>query len=428
MVIILLVVISPALAQENSHFLQNLPGTIAYIGADYNVYNLDFAAKETTSLTTDAAWDRRYQWVTWSNDGHLAYFCCDLATAGSPETAAYVSSDGQQPGQVVFEGSGEAIIYASWSPGQCAAGTRCRDLAMLVNDVFNGTLRVDLVRASDDTFSSRTIADGSPFYYSWSPDGSRMVLHRNNRSLDLYSLNDDRLTELQPDSPGTYQSPAWSPVDDRILAGVDGDVPRRTSLTITADGVSELLVSNVSGLVSFAWSPDGNYIAYRNVTEDGFGALFVVDAVSGEVISRSLTNDVIAFFWSPDSRKVAYVTRSEAGSFNSAARPSSRQTVQYVQQEAPLTLSWSTLEVGTGLNRRYSSFVPSRGFVYLLLYFDQFAQSHRIWAPDSSSILYSELTTIQGREQPIISILDVRQPNTVPVTVADGSFAVWSFR
>ncbi len=415
-------------AQETGELQPNLPGKIAFIGADYNVYAANFADSTTTQLTQDGSNQVRYQWPTWSPDNRLAYFCCDLQYASSLTTSAFISQDGVEPGRAVFEGQAESIIYASWSPAACSEAADCHDLALLVNDAMNGNIRIDLIRdyldSSDD---AQTIAQGAPFYYNWNPAGTQLVFHRNNRRVDVYDVSaQEVLADSQQTSSGTFQAPAWSPVDDRILAGTPGDEDRKTHLTITAGDTSQNLLSNLTGNVSFLWSPDGNYVAYRAISEGNFGALFVVDAISGEVVSRSSTSDVIAFFWSPDSQQVAYITfATPAGSFDAQITPQ-RQTIDFVQNTDGL--AWSTLNIETGLNRNYSSFFPTSEMVYLLLYFDQFATSHHVWSPDSSYLVYSEVTTLGSQPQPVINILDVRQANSVPLTIARGVFAIWSMK
>jgi TolB protein len=293
---------------------------------------------------------------------------------------------------------------------------------------MNGNLRIDLIRDyRDSSDDAQTIAAGSPFYYNWNPAGTQLVFHRNNRRVDVYDVSTQEiLTDTQQTSSGTFQAPAWSPVDDRILAGTPGDEARKTNLTITAGNTSQNLLSNLAGNISFLWSPDGNYVAYRAISEGNFGALFVIDAISGEIVSRSSTSDVIAFFWSPDSRQIAYITfATPVGSFDARTSPL-RQTIDFVQNTEGL--AWATLNIETGLNRSYSSFFPTSEVVYLLLYFDQFAVSHRVWSPDSHYIVYSEVTTLGSQQQPVINILDVRQANSVPLTIARGVFAVWSMK
>jgi hypothetical protein len=62
---------------------------------------------------------------------------------------------------------------------------------------------------------------------------------------------------------------------------------------------------------------------------------------------------------------------------------------------------------------------------YLLAFFDQFSQSHRIWSPDSRYIVYSE--TADGGES-LVKILDTLAEPFVPFTVAEGEFGTWSYQ
>jgi TolB protein len=63
--------------------------------------------------------------------------------------------------------------------------------------------------------------------------------------------------------------------------------------------------------------------------------------------------------------------------------------------------------------------------IYVLSFFDQFAQSHRIWSPDSAYLVYSEIT---GEDETVLSVLDIRRPDSTPIIVADGVIGFWSQR
>ena len=69
--------------------------------------------------------------------------------------------------------------------------------------------------------------------------------------------------------------------------------------------------------------------------------------------------------------------------------------------------------------------MPTTEMVYLLNFFDQFAQSHSVWSPDSAHIVYSQMISEQ---QQVISILDMTRPDTVPFNVAEGVIGIWSYR
>ena len=77
---------------------------------------------------------------------------------------------------MIFEGERYGFNYAYWSPHDCADRTNCRDLAVLFGSPTSNGLFVELVRDSDEP-SSTTVGTGAPFYFSWSPDGTRIAEH-----------------------------------------------------------------------------------------------------------------------------------------------------------------------------------------------------------------------------------------------------------
>jgi TolB protein len=143
----------------------------------------------------------------------------------------------------------------------------------------------------------------------------------------------------------------------------------------------------------------------------------VLDALTGETIARSTSTGAIAFFWSPDSQQVAYLTLASAGGTFSASHLQAQGPTQ------PVGIAWSILDVSSGEVRQYGQFFPTQETLYLMQFFDQFAQSHRIWSPDSRHLLYSEVTT----SGPVINLLDTAQRGSVPISVAEGVIGIWSY-
>ena len=417
--IVLLLLSSVGMLQaQGENDLPSFEGQIAYIGTDHNVYTLSLENDLRVQLTNDAGQNRQYQWPTWSTDGRLAYFSVSVED-GQFVTSAYISPDGSADGELVFSGP-EVFNYAYWSPGNCSVSENCRDLSVLLSSPARGMF-VELIRDGLPEASSLTAGlGGPPFYYSWSPDGERMLWQRNNQRFDIYDANMDRVTDTLAEMPGAILAPAWSPVDDRLLLGSVND-SNGTDLVIAGNEETQVLVSDIQGLVSFSWSPDGNLVAYRERTANGFNALVVVDAVTGESIARSPSTGVISFFWSPNSQQIAYLTlAAPPGSFEAVA-PGGHLLAQSQQQ--PAGIAWSILSVETGDVKQYGSFFPTRETVYLLQYFDQFAQSHRVWSSDSRHLLYSEITS----EGPAVNLLDTTQAGSVPFTIAEGTIGIWSF-
>jgi dipeptidyl aminopeptidase/acylaminoacyl peptidase len=223
--------------------------------------------------------------------------------------------------------------------------------------------------------------------------------------------------------PGRIQAPQWSPIDDRLLAGIlneDG----MTDLVIIEDNSIQILKAGLTDAVAYNWSPDGNYVAYRTVTARGqLSQVFVVDVVTGDAVGETLADGVISFFWSPNSEHLAYITlATPRGSFN--AHNPSTIPVSFDLQETE-GFAWSVLDIQTGDARSYGAFLPTLEMVYVLSFFDQFSQSHRIWSRDSAYLVYSE---IAGDDEMALNIIDARRPDSSPIFVADGVIGFWSQR
>lgn len=424
-------------AETDEAVLPDLPGRIAYVGADFNVYALSPQENARVQLTDNAGVGEGmlqiYRFPTWSQDGRLAYFGSSInAVEREQQIDIFISQDGTEDGELVYTGVNEAFNYAYWSPQNCADGEDCRDLAVLLSGArAGGGLYVEMIRDGGEEFENDTIGSGAPFYYSWSPDGTRMLWQRNNQRVDIYDVADGDVIETLPQMPGQFFAPAWSPVDDRLLFGelqIDGR-DSTTNLVIVANDETETLVEELDGLVYFSWSPDGNKVAYMTCDIQRIcTTLTVVDAVSGEQLAESSDTGLLSFFWSPDSLSIAYVTITDAADGFVASADAKADTVlmkrQQREREPELMLRWSVLDVENDETRDYSRFTPTNEMTYLFTYFDQFAQSHRIWSPDSKHLLYSEMT--QG-QRPVIAVLDVTRDGTVPLFIADGVLGVWSF-
>jgi TolB protein len=414
-----LLLVGRAVAQDPNS-LPVFTGQIAYVGTDFNVYTVNGADSSRATLTDDAGSNGTrllaYQWPTWSTDGRLAYFGLSVEReTREPSTVVYVAPDGVTRGEQVYDGETQVYNYGYWSPQDCADGDNCRDLAVLLSDPSADGLLVERIRVDGET-SSETLGTGAPFYFSWSPDGTRMLWQRNNRSLEIYDVGSAEVITTLEQLPGRVSAPAWSPVDDRLLVGALSANGNTTDLTIIGNETTQTLATGLVGPVAYAWSPDGNRIAY---TADR-GALMVLDTVSGDVVSRSPVAGILAFFWAPNSQQVAYVTLAATpGSFSASTGGHVAALAQ-----GNTGLAWSVMDVETGANRRLSTFMPTGDMVYLLTYFDQFAQSHRLWSPDSRHLVYGEITPDNTS---VVTILGVANSESVPLTIAEGQIGVWSF-
>lgn len=396
-------------------------GKIAIIDSNYNVLTYTGETDTLTPLTLDGSQTRQYQWTTWSTDGRLAYFCCEPSSAGTIIGETYISADGIVDANLVYESDTDVTIYASWSPSDC--GTGCRELAVLSNNLVNGGLAIDIIEETATDVASRLLS-GGPLYYLWDNSGTQLLLHRNNQQVGVFNFAQDDFTSSYDNSSGTFQTAIWSPVDNRIAYGIDGSERNLTDL-ILVDGDKILtLASDLEGLVSFMWSPDGTKIAYRNVDRFGYSSITVVNTFTGEIEATSEVSGAISFFWSPDSTKIAYIVL-ETGDQQRNAKPIVNN-LQFAQNDNTPALAWYIFDLEADTNLRYSAFIPTTEMIYIMTYFEQFAPSHRIWSPDSQFIVFSGWLS-SAQQQPSVYVLNTASPLNSPVAINDGVLGIWSF-
>jgi TolB protein len=395
-----------------------LTGKIAFIGNDFNVYTYTTADEITTALTADAAISRSeflsYRWPTWSTDGRLAFFAIEDSNEIAFTTTAFVSADGIEPPAEVYRGEGNMFNYAAWSPQNCPQSTDCRALSVLMNNIRGGGLFVELIY-DQTSLPTETIGRGGPFYYSWSPDGSQMLWQRNNARLDIYTVEQREIDRELTTVPGFFQAPAWSPVSELWLVGKRA-ADNKTELVVVSGESERTLVDDLDGTVAFSWSPDGSQIAYV----DRQGPMNVINALTGESVSQTVTGGVLSFFWSPDSQKIAFITLSTPP--GSSVTQNGVLAAPNPQEQRQLAVAWSVLDLATGDVNRYEGFIPTAEMVYFFTYFDQFAQSHRVWSPDSRYLVYSDLLEDNAA---LIRVQDT-QSVLPPFTIGEGVLGIWS--
>ena len=140
-------------------------------------------------------------------------------------------------------------------------------------------------------------------------------------SLWIWERDSGEMRRLTEDC--TVFSYEWSPTGTHLAAGIaphnlvdDRYMFTRLHRIDAASGETELLVDNPGKLGAYAWSPDGQTLAYVSAADRNdphAGTLFVVDAKTRE--TRALTADfrgmVHDVFWMGDDEPVLFATISE---------------------------------------------------------------------------------------------------------------------
>lgn len=357
-----------------------------------------------------------FQFPAWSPDGR------SLAAIGVSRDAGgvFVLSDSADSPIPLYLSQERYPIYLYWSPDS-------RQVSFIADDPDAGIALYLAPR--DGSQAARLLASGRPFYWDWAADSTELFLHTgfvNSRPrLSLWNLAQDVGGE-ELATPGYFQSPDIS-AGGRYLAYTEAPTSSDRQVVVADRRTGERLTVPHRGLAAFGWSPTAEQLllmAGTGSAEISFGPLQLIDTPSGE--TRILTNAfAIAFFWSPDGRVVAYLSLhgQRPPSRDLLARPAGgahRAALQPIQ-DGDLVLELWFVDVATGREQLGGAFRPTRQFISQFLpYFDQYAHSHALWAPDSQSLVLPVFTA--NADAIYRFFVDGRSP----LPIARGSSAFWS--
>lgn len=385
-------------------------GSIAVLADDGSI---SVVAADGTSTPLDDTSDGMYGFPTWSPDGSR------IAAVRSDGTNTVVvvfdAPDGTSvpAPKVIFAKPGAAPFYLYWTPDG-------KEVSFLVTEADVLSLRLAPADGSapvDGSGDGSVVRTGNPFYYDWLT-GDRLLAHIGTGSeAFLGELGIDGKSGTGFEAPGDFRSAVVSP-DHESIAFVRGATGGPGEVVVSArDGSNEHSMT-VYGQTALVFDPTRSRVASIGASDPsktaGFplGPLKLIDWPSGDV--RTLVDGAVAsFWWSPDGKTIAALrVQPTIGS----ATPSGEQP-QEVASEVRLIF----VDVASGATLSQPVVRPTERFVTALIaYFDQYALSHQLWAPDGSAMLMPEI-----RDDGMTHVV-VRHPHGSDPVMLDGEIAFWS--
>jgi hypothetical protein len=368
------------------------PGRLLILGVDDEILSIRAdGTDEVTLAEPDEAVERTQP--TWSHDGRRVAWT--ERRAGQDTFLVVTDSTGGSP----FEWPSPVLaVYLAWSPdGQ--------NIGVIGNDQEGNLLLA--VAGPDGQFS--VLDEGAPIYFEWSPDGTELLARVEGRfgylaldgsgSTPVPATGDFRLGAHLGESVviGTAQDVG----DALVIADREGTVQRELlryapPMAFTVDGPGEELAAMMRG------SPESQRLSRVEDSDLPIiepDQLVVVDTGSGALEEVSGARN-IAWFWSPDGRLLLYAT------------------VEFV--EGIEQLMWHTWDGSESIS--YQAFSPTGIFGReYLAFFDQFARSISLWAPDASAFVYAGGNSLED-----VGIWVQPVDGGEPSRVASGEVALWS--
>jgi TolB protein len=360
-----------------------------------------------------------FQFPAWSPDGK------HLLTIGSAADRAgvYVLADEPAaPPLTLYENGDEPPIYCCWSPsGRHVAMVvyHPRGLRLLVGELSGGRLR--------------EVLQGQPCFFDWTPDGAQLLVHTGGGAgepdLAFFGADSYRRSARLAE-PGLFQAPGLAP-SGRAWAYAEADTQHGSRLVVEREGGRRLALPHL-GIVALGWCPTRDQLAFispERPLRHCFGPLRLL-SLSSDFARVLVDANVLAFFWAPTGRAIACLTvagdrdlrpaqvgSSGNGVYTNGSTPPPRAQRRPVPARG---LDLWVVDVLDGTQRHLATFTPPPLFVSQFLpFFDQYARSHQLWAPDGSALLVPSVDG--GRPRLLLVPADAGRPEPV----AEGIMGCW---
>jgi hypothetical protein len=348
-----------------------------------------------------------WSWPTWSPDGQwIAGFAVEGSDeASGPVRVVTLAIDGVR--QVEWAHiPNVSPIYLQWHPSGEAMGVLTQQGSELV---------LSLLR-KDKLGQLRTLEQGVPLFFNWTPRGERVLIHVGAKDdpsgrLMLRDPLGDGEDVIFERTPGSFCAPVFPA--DRTVVALRHEEGGSEVVACAPDGSEAEVLLVRRGLLAMVPAPGGAASIAVACAPRGEGTPYqgieLLDVGTGA--QRTLTTaDCLAFFWAPTGDALVYAV---------------------VDADANC-LFWYRVDIAGGDPVPLGSFWPTRDILFYLHFFDQYGQSHSLISADGRYMVFAGYPAGGGQADlsspPRIYVKDIRNPERPPEQVGRGSFAVFSHR
>jgi TolB protein len=431
----------PPISLSDGHTLAKT-GALAVLGSDSSLTVVD-ASGRTVVLAPGS--DATFAFPAWSPDGSkLAAIRTDAMGAAILVFDAKRALNGEPVvPTVIFRNATVGPFYLAWTPDG-------KSVSFLADEPDVLSLRLAPADGSaplDGSAPGSKIRSGNPFYFDWI-GSDRLLAHVGTGSdafLGVIGLDGSPVGKPLA-TPGDFRSAVVNH-DETLVSYVRASATGPSAVVVARQDGSNEHTMPVFGTAGMAFDPKGDALASIGPTKTPqqqlaipIGPLRLMDGRTGKV-RELLDGTVVSFWWSPDGRTIAAlrVQPSEASPPSTPPTPSavaaSAAAMTPSGSPAPGSAAASAspqlppptdayvvfVDVASGAIESQSIIHPSELFIdQFLTFFDQYATSHQIWAPDSSSLIVP--VTDAGAE----TRLAVMPRTGDQRTLIDGEIAFWT--
>jgi Tol biopolymer transport system component len=400
--------------KQVASLLTNKPiyNQITFVGNDNNLWLVSPDGTNLRQVTDDG---KGYIFPTWAPDGRYLAF---IGT-GEENAVLYVSPASKTAPTALFSDSNSIPFYLYWSPNS-------KTVTFLTQEKSSLAMRQVEVNTSGQ---QRLLGKGSPFYWTWSPKGDKLLMHvgGSRASSDKAHIS---ILESQKEAvrieldlaPGRFQAPVWSSDGDYFFYVATNEEGAEAIYRTNADTLEQEVVTNLSGFSYITLAPDGERLAYLQIDRRDWaplGTAYIVDA-DGRNRQQLMDKPVGSMYWSPDGKKLALLSLG-----TSQEEPSAKADGLAAPLPQKVFLRWWIYHIETEELELLITFSPTIDFFQTMPYFDQYHLSLTFWSPDSRYFVVTKAEP--GNEDGTIWVVDMTGQEE-PLQIGEGRIAVWSWR